>query len=126
MGSWAQAKTRECGAWPGCAVADYWSEAVVYQAYIQHTPFPRLPVWSRVGVGVAHTWTALPLGPAAWVQEKWRPALTAGAGLDVGLADHIFITPSIDFTTLRGAGWAQVGYYELRHALALGLGMTIR
>jgi hypothetical protein len=124
VGSWAQASLDSCLEPFECGTfADHWSEAVVYQAYVQHIPTRAVPAWLRVGVGVANTWTLLPEGSVIGAAERWRAALTAGAGADVRIRGHVFVTTSIDYTHLSGVDARGA---ELRHGLALGIGATIR
>lgn len=124
VGSWAQAQTGGCPLPNACGeFADYWSEAVVYQLYLQHRPHPAFPAWGRAALGIANTYTLLPGGGLISVADRWRTAFSAGIGADMGLAPHIYITPSFDYTLLAGVGESS---RELRHAMALGVGLTIR
>ena len=124
VGSWAQAQTGRCAAPVDCGTfADYWSEAIVYQVYAQHSPSTEFPAWVRLGAGIANTSTLAPAGSVIDVADRWRVAVTGGVGTDLPVSGHLFVTPSIDYTSLRGvAGRSQ----ELRHAFALGLGVTFR
>jgi hypothetical protein len=91
--------------------------------YAQHTPSTSFSVWVRLGAGIANTSTLVPAGGVIDVADRWRGAVTGGVGTDLPVGGHLFVTPSIDYTTLRGvAGRSQ----ELRHAFALGLGVTFR
>ena len=124
VGSWAQAQLGECSAPVECGTfANYWSEAIVYQAYAQHSPSPAFPGWARLGAGIANTSTLLPAGSVIDVLDRWRAALTGGVGADLRVGGHVFVTPSMDYTLLPGVGR---GGEDLRHALALGFGVTIR
>jgi hypothetical protein len=124
VGSWVQAQTGRCAAPVECGTfADYWSEAIVYQVYAQHTPSMEFPAWVRLGAGIANTSTLAPGGGVIEVADRWRAAVSGGVGADLPVSGHLFVTPSIDYTTLRGVvGRSQ----ELRHAFALGLGVTFR
>jgi hypothetical protein len=124
VGSWAQALTERCTPPVNCGTfADYWSEAIVYQFYAQHAPATRFPGWLRLGAGLANTTTLAPAGRLIRLDQRWRVAVTGGAGADVRVAGHLLLTTSIDYTVLPGV---ERGSRELRHALALGLGLTIR
>jgi hypothetical protein len=57
------------------------------------------------------------------VADRWRSAFSLGLGADLGVATHIYLTPSLDYTILSGVSESS---RELRHAVALGLGLTIR
>jgi hypothetical protein len=124
VGSWVQAQTSRCAPPADCgAFADYWSEAIVYQIYLQHSPVALVPAWLRLGTGLANTSTLVPGRGVIGVSDRWRAALTGGIGADVRVSNHLFVTPSLDYTVLpavdrRGR--------ELRRALALGIGATIR
>jgi hypothetical protein len=124
VGSWAQAQTGQCAAPVMCGTfADYWSEAIVHQVYAQHSPFPQFPGWLRLGVGLAKTSTLIPSGGVIGLSKQWRAAVSGGVGVDVRVGSHLFLTPSIDYTQLRGV---LSGDDELRHALAIGFGVTFR
>jgi hypothetical protein len=124
VGSWLQAQTGECSLPFQCGtVADYWSEAIAYQVYAQHTPAARFPGWLRFGVGIANTSTLVPGGGVISVSDRWRAIVSGGAGVDLRVGGHLFVTPSLDYTQLVGV---ERRGQELRHALALGFGMTIR
>jgi hypothetical protein len=124
VGSWAQASLGRCSAPIDCGTyADYWSEAIVYQIFGQHTPLAGFPGWVRLGAGFANTSTLAPAGTVITVADRWRAAVSAGAGSDVRVAEHVFVTPSVDYTVLPAVERDQL---ELRHALALGVGVTIR
>jgi hypothetical protein len=124
VGSWAQAQTGRCAAPVECGTfADYWSEAIVYQVYAQHTVSVWFPGWVRLGTGIANTSTLVPDGGVIDVSDRWRAAVSGGVGADVRIDSHLFVTPSIDYTVLAGV---ERRGQELRHALALGVGVTIR
>ncbi len=124
VGSWARATRAGCTKLGICgnAVED-WSEAVVYQAYLQHAPVLRWPVWIRGGAGMANTSTLAPGGGVIRLADRWRAAVSAGAGADVRMSGHFFFSPSFDFTLLPSV---ESSGLELRHGVALGLGFTIR
>ena len=124
VGSWVQARKGQCVDPAACGTfAVYWSEAVVYQLYAQHAPSASLPGWLRLGLGVANTSTLVPGAGLIDVYDRWRGAVTGGAGADLRIGGHLFLTPSIDYTVLTGV---RRGGPELHHALAMGLGVTIR
>lgn len=124
VGSWAQAPTGRCAAPVECGTfVDYWSEAIVHQVYAQYRVSSRLPGWARLGAGVARTSTLVPGGGVIALADRWRAVVTAGVGADWRLRSHLFLTPSIDYTVLPGV---ERSGHELRHALALGIGVTIR
>lgn len=124
VGSWVQARTGRCVDPAVCGTyAVYWSEAVVYQLYAQHLPSAPVPGWLRLGIGIANTSTLEPGGGLIDVYARWRPAVSGGAGADLRIGGHLFLTPSIDYTVLTGVRRRGP---ELHHALAMGLGVTIR
>jgi hypothetical protein len=72
---------------------------------------------------MARTSVLLPSGGVINLTEKWRPAATVGLGMDCRLDGHLYLTPSIDYTAVLGT---DSDTPELRHALAVGIGLTIR
>jgi hypothetical protein len=124
VGSWAQASLGQCAAPVDCGTyADFWSEATVHQVFVQHAPLRRFPGWFRLGAGFANTSTLVPAGNVISVADRWRAAVSAGVGSDLRVVRHVFVTPSVDYTVLPAVERTQ---RELRHALALGVGVTIR
>jgi hypothetical protein len=124
VGSWAQASLGQCAAPIGCGTyANYWSEAIVYQVFVQHSPWRRFPGWVRLGAGVANTSTLVPAGGVISVASRRRAAVAAGVGSDLRVMHHVFVTASVDYTVLPAVERTQM---ELRHALALGVGVTLR
>jgi hypothetical protein len=124
VGSWSRATRAACTALGSCGEAvENWSEAIVYQAYAQHRPSPRWPVWVRAGLGGGNTSTLEPGGGVILFDEHWRVALSAGGGVDIRMTRHFFSTLSADFTILPQVDRKT---QELRHAVSLGLGFTIR
>jgi hypothetical protein len=121
-GSWVRLTRGECGL-PDCdGVVGAQSEAFVYQLYFQHYVGRRL--FLRGGAGVAETRTLVPANRILIaVTERWRGALSAGGGIDLHIAHHVYLTPSLDFTVLPGA---DTRARELGSALAVGLGLTLR
>ena len=123
VGSWSRATRATCSS-VGCGNAvENWSEAVIYQAYVQHGLVQQVPIWIRAGVGLGNTSTLEPDFGVIGLDEHWRTALTAGAGADIRLSGHFYSTLSADFTLLPGV---ERQSQELRHAVSLGLGFTIR
>jgi hypothetical protein len=123
VGSWSRATRATCSS-VGCGAAvESWSEAVIYQVYAQRGLLQRVPIWVRAGVGVGNTSTLEPGAGVIRLDERWRTAVSLGAGADIRLRGHFYSTVSADFTLLpRVDSQAQ----ELRHAVSLGLGFTIR
>ncbi len=52
-----------------------------------------------------------------------RAVLSAGVGADLRLREHLFATPSINYTVLAGGDGPS---YELRNGLAIAFGLTLR
>jgi hypothetical protein len=124
IGSWAQASLGQCAVPIDCGTyANYWSDAIVYQVFVQHAPLRKFTGWVRLGAGVANTSTLVPAGSLISVASRWRAAVSAGVGSDLRVMHHVFVTPSVDYTILPAVERTQM---ELRHALALGVGVTIR
>jgi hypothetical protein len=98
------------------------SEAYVYLLYLQQYVAGRFFV--RGGAGLAETRTLTPENRGLIrVTERWRGSLSAGAGIDLPVARHVYLTPSVDLTVLPGAN---TGAEELGSALALGIAITLR
>lgn len=122
-GSWVRLIRGECGL-PDCdGLVGAQSEAFVYQLYFQHY-ITENRLFLRGGAGLAETRTLVPENRILIaVIDRWRGALSAGGGIDLHLARHVYLTPSLDFTVLPGA---DTGARELGSALAIGLGLTLR
>ena len=56
-------------------------------------------------------------------ERRERFGLTLGAGVDVAVAEHIFVTPSVDAYRLVAVGDTD---RELKSAVVVGVGLTIR
>jgi hypothetical protein len=98
------------------------SEAFVYLIYVQQYVSRR--VFVRGGAGLAETRTLIPESRVLIsVTERWRASTSLGAGMDLPLGPHVYLTPSVDFTVLPGA---DTDARELGSALALGLAITLR
>jgi hypothetical protein len=98
------------------------SEAFVYLIYVQQYVSRR--VFVRGGAGLAETRTLIPENRVLIsVTERWRASTSLGAGVDLPLGRHVYLTPSVDFTVLPGA---DTDARELGSALALGLAITLR
>ena len=121
-GSWARLTKGECGLSPDCDGYNAQSEAYVYQLYVQRY-LSGERVFLRGGAGLAETRTVLPVDRfVITVTSHWRGALSAGGGIDIPLARHVYLTPSLDYTVLPGAvPEAQ----ELGSALAVGVAITL-
>lgn len=123
-GSWVRETIPSCDVYPDCheLIAAH-SEAVVYQGYVQHYVTRRV-LFFRGGVGLANTTTLLPQSfPFFEASRQWRPAVSAGAGIDLRLAELLYLTPSFDVTLLPGA---DTRHEELGTAFAIGLALTLR
>lgn len=98
------------------------SEAYIYLLYLQQYVVRRL--FLRGGAGLAETRTLTPENRGLiQVTERWRGSLSAGAGVDLALVRHVYLTPSLDLTVLPGA---DTGALELGSALAFGIAITLR
>jgi hypothetical protein len=122
-GSWASLTRGDCGL-PECdGYLGSQSEAYIYHLYIQHY-VSASRVFVRGGAGLAQTRTLFPENRVLIaVTDRWRGAVSAGGGIDVRLASHVYLTPSLDFTVLPGA---DTGGQELGSALAVGVAITLR
>jgi hypothetical protein len=101
-------------------------EAVVLQLYGQVYPTRRLPLFVRAGAGIGHTYTLKPDGAfGLYMVGRTNQYLVAslGGGLDLRLARHLYLTPSLDYTTMLGV---EATSDDLRSALAMGVGLTVR
>lgn len=121
-GSWVRISVGDCGL-PDCdGYVTSQSEAFVYQLYVQQYVLSK-GVFVRGGVGVAETRTLVPENRAfIAVTDRWRGAITTGAGIDLPVARHLYVTPSLDYTVLPGADRAG---RELGGALAIGAAVTL-
>jgi hypothetical protein len=121
-GSWARVSVGGCDLADCEGLVTAQSEAFVYQLYVQqYLRGKRLFV--RTAAGLAQTRTLVP-ETRAWISvlQRWRGVLSAGGGIDLPLARHVYLTPSLDYTVLPGAdGPAR----ELSSALAVGLAITL-
>jgi hypothetical protein len=122
-GSWIRITRGDCGGIPDCeGFVSSQSEAIVYQLYLQHY-LGRTRLFLRGGAGMGETRTLFPENPLLIaVTRMWRGAVGAGGGIDLRLARYLYLTPSLDFTTLLGA---DTRAEELGSALALGLALTL-
>lgn len=126
VGSWAVFSGALVAAGPSLVTTQ--SEAVVYQAFGQLNVWKQL-VFTRAGVGIGQTRTLVPAGTVGLgtvgLAEllHWRPALSAGVGIDIPLTRHTYFSPTVDYTYLRGV---PAGSVELHQAWAFGLGLTVR
>ena len=121
-GSWVRVSIGECGLSDCDGYITSQSEAFVYQLYVQQY-VSRRRLFVRGGVGLAETRTLLPTNAAfIAVIDRWRGAFTAGGGIDLAVARHVYITPSLDFTVLPGADRSG---RELGSALAVGVAVTL-
>lgn len=121
-GSWARVSVGSCDL-PDCeGLVTAQSEAYVYHLYVQqYLGGKRLFV--RGGAGLAETRTLIPENSVLIsVVRRWRGVLSAGGGVDLSLARHVYLTPSLDYTALPGA---DASSRELSSALALGLAITL-
>jgi hypothetical protein len=57
------------------------------------------------------------------IDRRWRAALSVGGGIDLRIADFLYLTPSFDATFLPGA---DAEARELRSGFATGLALTLR
>jgi hypothetical protein len=122
-GSWVRETIPSCEVYPDCHdVIAAQSEAVVYQGYVQHYVSRRI-LFFRGGAGLANTTTLLPQFPFFEARRRWRAAVTAGAGIDLRLAELLYLTPSFDVTLLPGADTRNE---ELGTGFAIGLALTLR
>jgi hypothetical protein len=123
VGSWSRATRAACSSLGCGAAVENWSEAVIYQVYAQQGLRQQVPVWARAGVGLGNTSTLEPGAGVIRLDERWRTAVTVGAGVDIRLKGHFYSTLSADFTLLPEVDSRS---QELRHAVSIGLGFTIR
>jgi hypothetical protein len=121
-GSWARVSVGGCDLSDCDGLVTAQSEAFVYQLYVQqYLRGKRLFV--RAAAGLAQTRTLVP-ETRAWISvlQRWRGVLSAGGGIDLPLARHVYLTPSLDYTALPGADSSA---RELSSALAVGLAITL-
>lgn len=98
-----------------------YAEAVNQQLYVQHDVVRGL--FLRAGTGFATTTVLVPDGLVlnSYVRTRW--SWSVGTGYDQPLRKLLWFTPSIDYAwlpTLRTSS------DEIRWALAVGLGLTVR
>jgi hypothetical protein len=122
-GSWIRVTRGGCGGIPDCeGFVTSQSEAIVYQLYLQHY-LGRTRLFLRGGAGLGETRTLFPENRVLIaVSRMWRGAVGAGGGIDLRIARYLYLTPSLDFTTLVSANTRAE---ELGSALALGLALTL-
>lgn len=122
-GSWARAVQSDCSLVPNCRrylVAQ--SEAILYHLYIQRYLGSR-NIFLRAGSGIAQTRTVTLESRFMVAEQRWRVAVSAGAGADLRIARFLYLTPSIDLTVLPGT---DTRAQELRSGWAVGLALTLR
>jgi hypothetical protein len=121
-GSWVRISIGDCGL-PDCdGYITAQSEAFVYQLYVQQYVTGKR-VFVRGGAGLAETRTLIPeIRGFITVRDRWRGALSAGGGIDLPIARHAYVTPSLDFSVLPGADREA---RELGGALAVGIAITL-
>lgn len=121
-GSWARISVGECDL-PDCeGLVTAQSEAFVSQLYVQqYLGGKRLFI--RGGAGFAETRTLVPENSFfISVVRRWRGALSTGGGIDLPIARHVYLTPSLDLTVLPGV---DASSRELKSALTAGLAITL-
>lgn len=127
VGSWQHADgfcitSDDCG-WQAPAALTVNREAVLLQSYIQVPPRGGLPLFVRGGMGLGHTATFTPAGLHMVRRVNVYLSLAGGAGADLRLVRSLYLTPSIDYTVMPAVTEAS---NDLRGALAIGLGLTVK
>jgi hypothetical protein len=122
-GSWARGVQSDCTLVPNCRrylIAQ--SEAILYHLYIQRYMGSR-NIFLRAGSGIAQTRTVTLESRFMVAEQRWRLAVSTGAGIDLRIARFLYLTPSIDLTVLPGT---DTRAQELRSGWALGVALTLR
>lgn len=120
-GSWARVSVDNCDVADCDRLVTAQSEAFVSQIYVQQYLSGMLFI--RGGAGWAQTRTLIPENSFfISVIQRWRGALSTGGGIDVPIARHVYLTPSLDLTVLPGV---DASSRELKSALTAGLAITL-
>jgi hypothetical protein len=121
-GSWARVSVGSCEVVDCDELVTAQSEAYIYHLYVQqYLGGKRL--FLRGGAGWAQTRTLIPENSFfISIIQRWRGALSAGGGVDLPIARHVSLTPSLDYTILPGVHGSS---RELGSALALGVAITL-
>ena len=121
VGSWQDA-WGECGAGSVCALGLERS-AVASQLYVQVYPINAAPLFIRTGGGMGQTHTLLPAQSYIYAADHIRLLWSVGVGLDWPLGRQLHFTPSVDYHVMPAVPRASP---ELRSAVAIGLGLSLR
>jgi hypothetical protein len=122
-GSWVRETRPSCDIYPDCEdLVAAQGEAVVYQGYVQHYVRNKV-LFVRAGTGLARTTTLLTQFPFFEATRRWRAAVSFGAGVDLRIAELLYLTPSFDVTVLPSA---DTEAEELGTGFAFGLALTLR
>jgi hypothetical protein len=122
-GSWVRDSRPSCDIYPDCEhLIAAQGEAVVYQGYVQHYVRNNV-LFVRAGTGLARTTTLLSQFPFFEATRRWRAAVSVGTGVDLRIAELLYLTPSFDVTVLPGA---DTKAEELGTGFAFGLALTLR
>lgn len=99
-------------------------EAGLRQIYAQLSPISsRTAFFVRTGLGIANMESLVPNGGLIDSKTTTKVLVTLGAGYDVRLARHVFLTPAIDGGRILGI---EQPIHEISGGLSFGLGVTIR
>ena len=97
--------------------------AVASQLYLQAYPVEAWPLFLRLGGGMGQTSTLEPSGAFMRATDEVRLLWSAGVGVDLSIGRQLHITPSVDYHAMPNVSRASP---ELRSALAVGVGLTLR
>lgn len=97
--------------------------AVASQVYVQAYPVERWPLFLRLGGGMGQTWTLEPNGSFMRATDHVRALWSGGVGIDFSVGRQLHITPSVDYHVMPAVSRKSA---ELRSALAVGVGLTLR
>jgi hypothetical protein len=100
------------------------AEADLYHLLLERiVPVGRFGIVLRGGAGLAHSESLTGSGVSIQRFSRWRSTVLAGAGLDIKLQDHLYLTPGLSYTAILSS---DPTHRELRHGFSVGLALTLR